>query len=75
VTTLVIKIDTEKNKENYNGVLTALSDYDVVSAAWETDEPAKQAPAEVRSARSGSDLGTAVSAAIKLLSENQRNRG
>jgi len=72
---LVIKIDAEKNKDNYKAVLAALADFDVVSAAWETDTPQPTSP-DIKSGRSGDGLSSAVSAAVKLLSEQQKgNRG
>jgi len=70
---LVIKLDLEKNKMNYNAALAALSDFDVASAAWETDEP-KVAPPAAKSGQTGSDLSSGLSAAIKFLADSQKNK-
>jgi hypothetical protein len=72
---LVIKIDAEKSKENYNAAIGALSNFDVVSAAWETEDAPKVADPQIKSGQSGEGLSSAVSAAVKFLSEQNRNRG
>ena len=54
---LVIKIDIEKSKENYQKIIDLLADYDISSAAWETNRPGSTRPA-------GDDLGSRLSQAI-----------
>lgn len=35
---LTVKIEIDKNKENYQAVLKALEEFDIASASWEDDK-------------------------------------
>ena len=63
---LVVRLEVEKTKENYQAVVDALAEYDVASVGWETDS--KPAP---KSGQTGSDLGTNLSEAINRVRSGQ----
>jgi hypothetical protein len=67
---MVIKIDLEKSRENYQAVVDALAEFDIVSAAWETERTT--APV-AQSGKTGDDLGANLSAAIGRVSKRQSN--
>lgn len=69
---LVIRIDIEKNKENYQAVMAALADFDVDSTAWE--DVNSQVKVEAKSARTGDDLSSAISAAINAVGRSRGGR-
>lgn len=70
---LTIKLELDKNKENYQAVLAALSEFDIVSAAWDDVENTETKIA-AKSGRSGEDLSSAISAAVNAFG-NRRPRG
>ena len=59
---LVIRLDTEKDKEIYQDIVDKLSDYDIVSMAWE-EEPRTTPPPGQKTG----DLGTTLSQSIDRL--------
>lgn len=69
---LVVRIEIDKSKENYQAVVAALAEFDIVGAEWQTE--ATQLKPEIKSGHTDpGDLGTALSAATEFL--RNRNRG
>lgn len=60
--TLVVKLELEKNKENYQAVLKALEEFDIASASWEDEVAAQQV--QVTVPKDSADIGSKLSAAI-----------
>ena len=66
---LVVKLDVEKNKENYYDVIERLKDLDIVSVAWEDEV---KATGGARSGKSDpTDLASTLSAAVNSLRNRQ----
>lgn len=68
--TLVIKVDIEKNKENYQAVADLLAELDIISMAWE-DDASETKP---RATGKPADLASSVSSAVDRMIERQRGR-
>jgi hypothetical protein len=60
---LVVRIDIEKNKDNFRKIMEALADFNIESTLWE-GEPVNL---EVKSGQTGTDLSSAVSSVINQL--------
>lgn len=60
---LNVKIELDKNKENYQAVLAALAEFDIASASWE-DALDYKVEASLSGKTDPSDLSAAVSAAV-----------
>lgn len=70
---LIVKIEIDKSKENYQAIVAALAKFDIASAEWETAQADVLKP-EIKSGHTDpSDLGTALSAATEFL--RNRNHG
>lgn len=69
---LVVKIEVERNKENYKAVMEALADFDVEYAAWENPSP--DTKIDAKSARTGDDLSSAISAAVNAFGRSRDRR-
>lgn len=63
---LVVRIELDKSKENYQAVMQALAAFDIASAAWE-DGQQPQGNMSVSGKTDPNDLGAAVSAAVDRL--------
>lgn len=70
---LVVKIDTEKNKGNYQAVLKALEEFDIISASWETEQDIRvNIDPKLKSGATDGDLGAALSGALNSFIRRQR---
>ena len=68
---LTVRLEIDKNKENYRAVMDALAEFDIASASWEDrhQEPDKR----IRSGQSDpGDLSSAVSAAVTQAQNNSQ---
>jgi hypothetical protein len=69
---LVVRIEIDKSKENYQAVMEALAAFDIASAGWENGQDKAKPP------RSGhtdpSDLSTGLSEAINYLKNQNDGR-
>lgn len=63
---LVIKIELDKSKENYQAVVQALEGFDIASVAWE-DGVQQAAPSFQSGKTDPADLAANVSAAVDSL--------
>lgn len=59
---ITIKLDLDKTRENYLDVINMLSemDYDIISVAWEENNPARTPPV----GQKPDDIGTKLSQAV-----------
>lgn len=69
---LTIKLELDKNKENYKAVMEALADFDIVSASWD-GVGSEEVKIEAKSGRTGDNLSEAISAAVNAFG-NRRPR-
>lgn len=70
---LVIRLELEKSKENYQAVVKALEGFDIASASWEDE--VKQAAKSTQSGKTDpGDLAANLSAAVDSLRNNSAVR-
>lgn len=65
---LVVKLELDKSKENYQAVMAALAEFDIASTSWEDGS----VNLDYKSGRTGDDLSSAVS---DIISRAARGRG
>jgi hypothetical protein len=68
---LNIKIDIEQSKENYQAVVQALADFDIVSASWEGNQDGNHT-VTVSGTTDPHDMGKNLSAIVDKLEGRSR---
>lgn len=67
---LVIRLELDKSKENYQAAMKALEDFEILSASWEDEAAPVQTKITATIPKDDGDLGSKLSNALSRINKN-----